>query len=126
MDDHKNSPEILVYDSECGICNNGISFLKKRVAEDDLIFIPALSIKSKIFNGIHSDEFLRSVYLIGKEKSLSESTAILAILKKMGFPYNLFYIFRFIPEKIRDRFYHFIAKRRYLFNKFVKISDSQR
>ena len=56
---------------------------------------------------------VKSVYLIEDKKIYQKSTAILRILKRIPFPWNIGYVFIVIPRPIRDFIYNIIAKNRY-------------
>jgi len=56
---------------------------------------------------------VKSVYLIEDKKIYSQSNAILRILKRLSFPWNIGYVFIVIPRPIRDFIYNIIAKNRY-------------
>ena len=68
----------------------------------------------KILNnyGLQADDF-DSFILINDGKSYLKSTAGLKVLKLLGTPWNVFYIFILIPAPIRDFVYTLVAKTRY-------------
>ena len=62
--------------------------------------------------GLQSQAMDSVIYLKGN-LAYRESSAVLEILKDIGGIWKLAGILRYIPLPIRDRFYQFIAKRRY-------------
>lgn len=54
-----------------------------------------------------------SVVVIDGGRVHVESDAILAIARRLGFPYSLAGVFRLLPRAIRDGLYRYVARNRY-------------
>lgn len=106
---------IIIFDGVCNLCNFAIDFVLKRDQKKVFIFLPnQVMAGKKILEkyGI-KDLDVRSVYLIEDKKIYQKSTAILRILKRLSFPWNLGYVYIVIPRPVRDFIYNIIAKNRY-------------
>ena len=106
---------IVIFDGVCNLCNFAIDFILKRDQKKVFIFLPnQVMAGKKILEkyGIKDLE-VKSVYLIEDKKIYQKSTAILRILKRLSFPWNIGYVFIVIPRPIRDFIYNIIAKNRY-------------
>lgn len=104
----------IVYDAQCPLCRTSVKFVENFDRNKKFSFIPFQSenIDDEDISGTPGDSIPDSVSLHIKGKKHDKSTAVLHIFKEMGFPWNLLYIFIFIPKLIRDNMYDFIAKRR--------------
>jgi len=106
---------IIIFDGVCNLCNSAVDFVLKRDQKKVFIFLPnQVMAGKKILEkyGI-KDLKVKSVYLIEDKKIYQKSTAILRILKRLSFPWNIGYVFIVIPRPIRDFIYNIIAKNRY-------------
>lgn len=54
-----------------------------------------------------------TLILFYKDKIFVRSDAVLKIFSLIGFPYNLFVIFRFLPRRFRDNIYSIVASNRH-------------
>ena len=105
-----NNKQIIFFDGSCTLCNNYILFLAKRDRKNHFLFS---SLQSKI-----ADELIKiydreeSVILLVDNIIKTKSDAVIYILSKLNFPYNIAPILYIIPKYFRDILYTFIAKRR--------------
>ena len=108
-------PRVIVFDGVCNFCNAFVNFVLDRDADGLFKFgtlqsSQAQHILQHFQLSAHDyDTFL----LIDQEKLFTKSTAALKILKQLGAPWSLLWIFVLIPRPIRDLIYDFIARRRY-------------
>jgi len=58
---------------------------------------------------------METIIYLKENHVLSYSSAVLEILKDMGGIWKILTVFKFIPTKIRDRIYQFVACKRYTF-----------
>jgi len=109
---------ILVYDGDCGICSSSVRYLLKNSKDRLLQAIPLQSEKGRQIladAGLDAEKVDSLVYF--NEKGFHrKSDAVLELTKKMHglFPY-LNYL-RFIPRRIRNSVYDFIARNRHRFD----------
>ncbi|MFI5221006.1 MAG: thiol-disulfide oxidoreductase DCC family protein [Bacteroidia bacterium] len=114
---------LLFYDGICGLCNRSVQFVIRHDKKRTFRFIPLQSDEAKKFLSLklpansklsqRSDISSDTLILLDNEKIFYRSTAVLKIFKQLGGVWQLFYIFIFIPEFLRDAVYNFIARNRY-------------
>ena len=109
-----NDRNIVFYDGDCGFCNRTIQFILKFERKSELFFAPIQSDFALDFfkqnNAPKPD--LSTFYFYSNYLLLTKSTAALAILPFLKFPFLILNIARIIPICQRDKMYDFIAKRR--------------
>lgn len=106
---------IILFDGACNLCSNTISFLIKRDKKALFRFIATQSETGKILlqkYGI-AQEQETTLFYIRNNRCLKRSTAILYILKDLGGFWKCFYLFIYLPARMRDAIYLFISKNRY-------------
>lgn len=120
MDNLKNK-KIIFFDGSCTLCNNYILFVAKRDRKNNFFFS---SLQSKIADNLikHYDRE-NSVILLTDNMIRTKSDAVIYILSKLNFPYNIAPILYIIPKYFRDILYTFIAKRRKII--FPAIEDCE-
>jgi len=110
---NKQKP-ILFFDGICNLCNASVRFVIKRDKEKQFLFA---SLQSDVAKNIllhkNSKINMDTIILLDKNKIYTKSDAALLVLKKIGFPYNILYVFNIFPKFIRDFVYDLIAKNRY-------------
>ncbi len=108
---------VILYDGDCGLCNQVIRYIMKHAKKGTFSFVPLQSSeaneigKNCRIGDINPDSV---VYITGK-KSYTRSAAVLRILRDMGGFISTLYIFIIIPGFIRDALYRFVARNRKLF-----------
>lgn len=115
-----NNTQIILFDGVCNLCNGFVQFLIKRDKKARFKFASLQSESGQSlllkFN-LPPDDFHSFIYIKG-DSHYTKSTAALNVLKDMGGPWKLFYVFILTPKFIRDFIYSSIAKSRYkLFGK---------
>jgi len=105
---------IVLYDGDCHICNASIQFILRHERNNKLKFaslsaIPS-SLSDTISNKIGKSDAIHFVY--NKEVSI-ESDAVIRIASYLKSPYSWLGIIRFIPLRIRNYVYRFIARNRH-------------
>jgi len=109
----ENMP-ILIFDGTCVMCNGFSAFVLKHDQSQSIHFI---SLQDERVGNIvkrfsQTTNPVDSVIFLNDGKLHIESNAALAILKKMGGMWKLFYVFKLVPRFIRDAVYKFIARNR--------------
>jgi len=105
---------LILYDGECGFCNETVKFILKR---DKKQFFYFTSLQSKLgqeqlkMYHLPLNDFSSFVY-IHQNKAFLKSTAALEVAKNLKY-WKWVVIFKIIPQKIRDAVYDFIAKNRH-------------
>ncbi len=110
--DSKNKHAIVLFDGVCNLCNGAVNFIIQRDQEAVFLFVPMQSAYGQELlktDKINTD----SIQLIKDDRIYIESDAVLEILKDLTGIWQMFRIFKWIPQSIRDALYRFIAKNRY-------------
>jgi len=110
-----NPSSVLLFDGVCNLCNGSIQFIVKR---DPTAKIHFASLQSDIAKSILRKhqlpvEHLHSVVFIQDGVAHTQSAAGLHVLKMLGFPWSILYVFIILPKGFRDRVYDWIAANRY-------------
>ena len=90
----------IIYDRVCIMCSSIIAFLMEKDPKDQFEY-----------QGSAQDY----IEYIKDQKHYIRSRAVLEILKDLGYPWKLLYIFMIVPPFIRDFIYNAVARNR---NKF--------
>jgi len=109
---------IILFDGICNLCNSSIQFIIKKDKKNLFKFASLQSDAAKnillhYFPKKNKFNNFDTIYLIKNDTILTESTAILHILKELRSPYKLLFYFIIIPKFIRDSIYKIISKNRY-------------
>ena len=107
------SHSIILFDDTCILCNKYAVFIAKNDIHDTFRFATLNGVKAKEISNKLNIKESNSVVLVNKIQVKYKSDAVLAILSKLKFPYNLAFIFYIIPFPIRDYIYDLIANNRY-------------
>ena len=107
---------IVLYDGDCQFCNKWIYFVKSKLQNNEISFLPFNSSKainiSKDYKIVNQD----SVVYIKDDVVCLKSRAVLKICRQLKFPYNLICVLTILPTFLLDFCYNFVAKRRFSFN----------
>lgn len=103
---------IIIYDGLCVVCSK---FLKLVFAKDHKMYFKFTSMQSNLGKEIISTNGLdsNSIIVVENGNVYQRSDAILRICKHLKGWMKFLYYFKFVPKKIRDNVYQFIANRRY-------------
>lgn len=112
---------ILFYDGDCGFCQHSVQFVLKYERSHSLTFAPLQGVVATKLLPQNLTQNLNSVVVYENGKVLTESDAVLFIVKKLKFPLNILYIFKMIPVSIRNCLYQIVAKNRYKYTGSSKI-----
>jgi predicted DCC family thiol-disulfide oxidoreductase YuxK len=104
---------VILFDGFCNLCSGVVTFLLKVDKKKQFRYIPMQSEKGQnLINDLNVPLEIDSVVLIYNNRFYIYSEAIIQTAVLLPFPWNIIKIFRFIPLKLRDRLYSFVAKRR--------------
>jgi predicted DCC family thiol-disulfide oxidoreductase YuxK len=113
-------PFIVIFDDECGMCHNFVSFLLKIDKENKLTFAGRGSatgsqLRARAEKAVGSvNSVIVETNLHGGSQYYFYSDAALQIFKYLGWPWKALWLFSIVPRFIRDAVYKFIANRRHL------------
>ena len=105
---------IILFDGVCNLCNGTVDFLLKHGRKRQFRFAPIQSEAAQLlFRKFQIPAETDSVIVIKSNQVYFESDAAIEIAGMLSFPWKMAVIFRFIPKKMRDIIYRWIAKNRY-------------
>lgn len=105
--------DIIFFDGICILCNKWVQWVLKRDKKKRFKFS---SLQSEFSQNFISDPKIRatdSIVFYHEGRFSVKSKAVLGMLSRMGFPYNLTAIFKLIPGFISDKVYDWVAAHRY-------------
>lgn len=113
--DITRSPDIVLFDGVCNLCNHAVIFIIDRDHQKKYRFA---SLQSSIGQDLLRrfqlpTHTMDSLVLISKERVFVKSTAALKIARNLDGLWPLAYMFIIVPSFIRNAFYDLIAKYRY-------------
>ena len=111
----------LIYDGECRFCCKWINYWTKKVNIPNLKPLSFQQINIKDYNSnLSLDDVRKEIYLFYNQKTYRGAEAVFYLYYLGG--YKLLYrLFLYLPgfSLISKIIYHFIAKNRYFFSKFL-------
>ena len=103
---------ILFFDGVCNLCNGIVRFILKHDRKKRIKLAPLQSeLTEKLLAGRKIEAESVVYYRTGKIHQ--QSAGILYVLKDLGFPWSLFFVFIIIPPFIRNFIYRLVANNRY-------------
>ena len=120
-----NENPIILFDGVCNLCNDTVNFIMKRDRKKQFRFVALQSEAGKFLKEkFDIPSSTDSVILIFQNQIVTESDAAIKIAWLLPFPWKLAVVFNFIPKKIRDKMYRWVAKNRYKWFGKININDS--
>jgi len=106
---------IVFFDGECSLCSSSVRFLLRHNPKGNLTFSSLQSPSGIIISSLAGKSALKpgTILYLQENRLYEYSTAILKIVKHLGFPWKAFLVFGIIPAILRDHIYRIIAKNRY-------------
>ncbi|MGY6560544.1 MAG: thiol-disulfide oxidoreductase DCC family protein [Luteibaculaceae bacterium] len=109
------STKIIFFDGVCNLCNGSVRFIMKHNKAGNLFFASLqspLGSKALEFTNLPPSD-LKSLLFYDGEKFYTRSRAVFKIASYLDYPYKLLSVLRFLPPKLSDVFYNFVARNRY-------------
>ena len=103
---------IVFYDGECGFCHESVKILNKLLNKSTSIYFSPLQGETAKKIKLSHKNFpndLDSIVFLENNKVYKASKAFYKISKFFIFPFNLIYVFNFMPQFISDFVYYRIA-----------------
>lgn len=116
MIDLQTNNKIILFDGVCNFCNNTVLKIIKYDTKNQYVFAALQSDIGKEITTYLNIDTSKIDSIILYEPSVTyylKSTAALKIITSFGSFWSLAIILKYIPEKIRNYGYDFIAKNRY-------------
>ena len=104
---------IILFDGYCNFCSWGIQFLLRRDKQNSFLFSASQSENGKKLLDHYNIQEVESVLYIRNGVVLKSSTAVLLVLRDLGYPWKIFFVFILVPAFIRNAIYNVFAKVRY-------------
>jgi len=105
--------KIVIFDGYCNCCSFGVDFLLKRNQKKVFLFAASQSESGKKLLTNYTIQEVESVLYIRNGVLLKSSSAVLYILRDLGYPWKIFFVFIHVPAFIRNAIYNVFAKVRY-------------
>ncbi|GBF18999.1 MULTISPECIES: thiol-disulfide oxidoreductase DCC family protein [Arenibacter] len=108
--------KIILFDGVCNLCNSSVQYVIRRDKSNAYRFAALQSeIGKKLVEqrGIDTSQIDSIILIEPGVAYYTKSTAALKIARSFGGVWQLTSVFEWIPEKIRDWVYDYIAKNRY-------------
>ncbi|NIJ38089.1 putative DCC family thiol-disulfide oxidoreductase YuxK [Sphingopyxis panaciterrae] len=111
---------VILFDAECVLCSANALFVLKH---DGAGHFRLASMQGPAGGAICRRHGVdpqnpASILIVDGDRVRRDSDAVLAIYEALGFPWQLFGLFRLVPAIVRDPVYRWIARHRYrLFGK---------
>ncbi len=119
-DTNEGGKAIVLFDGVCNFCNGTVNFIIRHDSASHFRFAPLQSeIGQKLLREYNfNSPGVDSVILIENGRAFTHSTAALKIAGKLDGGWQIFRVFQFVPQVVRDFFYRLFARNRYrLFGK---------
>ena len=109
------STPIVLFDGVCHLCDRTVQFVLDRDSAGVFRFAALQSSLGQRLLRQYDlpTDALDTMVLIHRGKAYTRSGAVLRMMRRLKFPWNLGAVFLIIPPPLRDLCYRFIAKRRY-------------
>lgn len=108
----QQTESVVYYDGNCLLCSRTVKFLIKADKKMVLKFAPQQGECFSLLKSQYPATPLASIIFFNKGKIYSKSTAVLAIIKELPYPWKIGYVTIIIPRFIRDAVYMIIARNR--------------
>ena len=110
---NESTQPVVLFDGICNLCNKSVQFILRYEKNATLKFTPLQSDTARqILSSFQNEMITDSVLLIENNHLYQQSTAALLIAKKLKYFWVLYPLI-YIPRKIRDSIYKYVAKNRY-------------
>jgi predicted DCC family thiol-disulfide oxidoreductase YuxK len=101
----------VLYDGECNLCTGAVGFIREHDRAGRFRFVPLAAAEAQELLP-DGDCGCDTLHLLDADGHHVRSTAVLRIAAGLSFPWSLFRFLRFVPRRLRDACYDFVARRR--------------
>ena len=109
----QHAERLVLFDGVCNLCSSTVRFIIQRDPEKRFRFASLQSPLGQRLSGELGLRGLDSIILLVDGKAQRKSSAALEILRTIGGPWTLMYVFFIVPVPARDWVYDFVGNRRY-------------
>ncbi|MEM8695077.1 MAG: DCC1-like thiol-disulfide oxidoreductase family protein [Pseudomonadota bacterium] len=113
--DFDDSRPLIVFDGDCILCSRSMRLILRLDRAKRFRLTPA---QGEIGQGLYrhldlpTDNF-ETYLLVADGRIYQRSTAVLEIVKRLGWPWKAGAIFAIVPRPVRDTLYSLVARHRY-------------
>lgn len=105
---------IIFYDGDCGICSRFVQRMLKIDKRGEFLFAPIQGeTAAKYLSERPADPKEWSIIMIDEQGTYEASTAVLRIMKRVGWGFGLPALGLVVPRPIRDWAYNLVSRNRY-------------
>jgi predicted DCC family thiol-disulfide oxidoreductase YuxK len=106
---------LVFFDGVCNLCNGTVQFLLNIDKHQRLQFgsLQGETAKKILPAYQMSPDKLSSIIFIHSNRVYTESSAVLEIFRMIGGPWTILYVFKIIPDFLRNGLYRLVARYRY-------------
>ncbi len=110
-----HSTRIIIFDGGCRLCASLVQFLHRHDRRGVFVFIAAQSASGRAIQSRLRIDALesRTLILIKNGQALIRSDALVAIARDLDGVWRLGALFAFMPRRLRDALYAFVATHRH-------------
>lgn len=106
---------VVLFDGVCNLCNGFVNFVVDRDPQRRLSFAwlqsrGGMELREKCRA---NDEELETILFVEGGKCYARSDAVLRILRRLRWPYQMAFALIVLPRPIRDRMYFWVVRNRY-------------
>ena len=110
MSDARPPSELLLYDGHCALCNWAVRFVLRFDRRKTMRFAPLDGPTAARIVAAHPDlADIDSLVLVEGDRVSVRSTAVLRVLRYLGWPWKIFLAGWLVPREIRDSLYDVVA-----------------
>ncbi len=113
MDPAKNDRPLLYFDGVCGLCNRSVDFILQHDQHEVFLFAALQSSFAAQQLPKEWTTDLSSLVLSHGGQFYRKSAAVFKIASLLGWPWKLAGAFSFLPTKLCDAVYDWVARSRY-------------
>jgi predicted DCC family thiol-disulfide oxidoreductase YuxK len=106
---------VVLFDGVCNLCSGSVQFLIEHDPEATLRFAPLQSESAQeLLDAVGLTDYdLDTIVLVEGEEYYTRSEAALRIARRLGRPWSLLWLARYVPRVLRDAVYDVVASSRY-------------
>lgn len=110
-----NTNKYILYDAKCSFCSKIVRYVL--IKSNVFTAIPVQNKEARSVLRMHNITFidLNTIYFIDNKFVYTKSRAIFNIIRYTSFPLKVLFIFSFLPKRLTDKVYLFVAKNRHIF-----------
>ncbi len=104
----------VIFDGTCGLCNRFVVFALRRDRSQALRFVSNhSSVAQQLLASVNlAGADAQTVVVVKGGEALVRSSAMIFVASRLGWPWSILAVFRFVPRFLRDWGYSLVARNR--------------